>query len=108
MEARRRDLRGFVAGAFVLTDTLGKTFDNLFSTVNQKVAVDVRGTVTTTGDFGDVRHQLPEALVATVAGVDGVADAKGNINAGGNGMPAYADMLSDDEKNDLIAYLKTI
>jgi putative ABC transport system permease protein len=75
----------FVAGAFVLTDTLGKTFDNLFSTVNQKVAVDVRGTVTTTGDFGDVRHQLPEDLVATVAGVDGVADAKGNINAGNNG-----------------------
>jgi cytochrome c len=30
------------------------------------------------------------------------------INDGGNGMPAYQDMLSDDEKNDLIAYLKTI
>ena len=30
------------------------------------------------------------------------------INAGGNGMPAYADMLSDDEKNDVIAYLKTV
>jgi cytochrome c2 len=30
------------------------------------------------------------------------------INNGGNGMPAYQDMLSDDEKSDLIAYLKTI
>src|SRR5882724_6262945 len=30
------------------------------------------------------------------------------INAGGNGMPAYADMLADDEKNNLIAYLKTL
>jgi len=30
------------------------------------------------------------------------------INAGGNGMPSYADMLSDDEKNDVIAYLKTL
>lgn len=30
------------------------------------------------------------------------------INAGGNGMPAYADMLSDEEKSHLIAYLKTL
>jgi cytochrome c2 len=30
------------------------------------------------------------------------------INTGGNGMPSYADMLSDDEKNDVIAYLHSI
>ena len=36
------------------------------------------------------------------------ASVKAIINAGGNGMPAYADMLSDEEKADLIAYLKTI
>lgn len=30
------------------------------------------------------------------------------INAGGNGMPAYADMLSDEEKANVIAYLHTI
>ena len=30
------------------------------------------------------------------------------INAGGNGMPPYSDMLTDAEKNDLIAYLKTL
>jgi len=30
------------------------------------------------------------------------------INAGGNGMPSYGDMLSDDEKSDIIAYLKTL
>lgn len=35
-------------------------------------------------------------------------NVKAVINAGGNGMPAYADMLSDQEKADLIAYLKTI
>lgn len=29
------------------------------------------------------------------------------INAGGNGMPAYSDMLSDEEKADVIAYLHT-
>jgi cytochrome c len=30
------------------------------------------------------------------------------INAGGNGMPSYSDMLSEEEKNDVIAYLKTL
>lgn len=36
------------------------------------------------------------------------ANVRALINAGGNGMPAYNDMLTDAEKNDLIAYLKTI
>lgn len=30
------------------------------------------------------------------------------IKSGGNGMPAYEDMLSKDELNHLMAYLKTI
>ena len=30
------------------------------------------------------------------------------INTGGNGMPPYKDMLSDADKANLIAYLKTI
>src|ERR1700736_4917395 len=30
------------------------------------------------------------------------------INAGGGGMPSYSDTLSDQEKTDVIAYLKTL
>jgi|SRR5947209_9965155 len=30
------------------------------------------------------------------------------INAGGGGMPSYSDTLSDQEKSDVIAYLKTL
>jgi cytochrome c len=30
------------------------------------------------------------------------------INEGGNGMPAYKDILSDQEKDNVIAYLKTL
>ncbi len=33
---------------------------------------------------------------------------KAVINAGGNGMPSYADMLTDEEKANVIAYLKTL
>ena len=35
------------------------------------------------------------------------ATVRARIDEGGNGMPAYKDMLSDTEKDDLIAYLKT-
>lgn len=30
------------------------------------------------------------------------------INEGGNGMPGYKDLLSDQEKKDLMAYLQTL
>jgi cytochrome c len=36
------------------------------------------------------------------------ANVLAKINEGGNGMPAYKDMLSDQEKDDLVAYLKTL
>ena len=36
------------------------------------------------------------------------ANIRARIDEGGNGMPPYKDMLSDQEKDDLIAYLKTL
>ena len=36
------------------------------------------------------------------------ANVRAKIDEGGNGMPAYKEMLSDTEKDDLIAYLKTL
>ena len=35
-------------------------------------------------------------------------NVKALINSGGNGMPSYGDMLSDAEKDNVIAYLKTL
>ncbi|MBV9157688.1 MAG: cytochrome c [Acidobacteriaceae bacterium] len=36
------------------------------------------------------------------------ANVLAQINAGGNGMPAYADMLSADDKANVLAYLHTL
>jgi cytochrome c len=36
------------------------------------------------------------------------ANVMGQINEGGNGMPAYKDLLSDQEKANVLAYLKTL
>ena len=46
----------------------------------------------------------------TMAGGKPVTDANvlEQINKGGNGMPAYADQLSADEKANLLAYLHTL
>ncbi len=60
----------FVSGAFTLTDTLGKVFDNLFASVNDKTDVAVRGTATLGGEGS--RRPVPEDLVATVQAVPGV------------------------------------
>src|SRR5580700_5455695 len=36
------------------------------------------------------------------------ANVRALINAGGNGMPSYSDMLTDEEKDNVIAYLKSL
>jgi cytochrome c len=36
------------------------------------------------------------------------ANVLAQINSGGNGMPAYADMLSADDKANILAYLHTL
>ena len=35
-------------------------------------------------------------------------NVRAKVDEGGNGMPAYKEMLSDEEKDNLIAYLKTL
>ncbi len=36
------------------------------------------------------------------------ANIRKKIDEGGNGMPSYKEMLTDEEKDNLIAYLKTL
>jgi putative ABC transport system permease protein len=72
----------FVVGAFVLTDSLGRTFTDLFSSVNKNIAVDVRGAEITPGSGnsdGGGRTDVPATTIATVRGVDGVAEVQGNV-----------------------------
>jgi cytochrome c2 len=48
------------------------------------------------------KGKLHNGKPVTDAGVQAI------IDAGGNGMPPYADILSAAEKADVIAYLKTV
>ena len=69
----------FIAGTFVLTDTLNKTFDTLFSNVYQNIDFQVRGVAQLGSGGNATRNNIPESLVATVQGVPGVAAAGGSV-----------------------------
>jgi putative ABC transport system permease protein len=59
----------FMAGSFVLTDTLRRSFDNLFSDTYRNTNVVVQGERTIGASF----TQVPLSLGDTIAAVDGVA-----------------------------------
>src|SRR6266540_4701176 len=77
----------FVAGTFVLTDTIDHTFDNLFAQVNKGVAVTVRAS----SAFGQARARVPETLLPRIEAVDGVARAEGIVQG-------YAQVVGPDGK----------
>jgi putative ABC transport system permease protein len=64
---------GFMAGTLVLTNTIDRTFDDLFATANGAVDAQVQGKVTLADSFfGDQRALLDPSLVGRVKAIDGV------------------------------------
>src|SRR3954453_20712697 len=82
----------FISGTLVLTDTVGKTFDNLFATVFQHTDAVVRGEKAfSSATFGDQRPRIDGALLVTVSAVPGVAAVDG-------GVQGYAQLVDKDGK----------
>ncbi|MEU8185397.1 FtsX-like permease family protein [Micromonospora sp. NPDC049044] len=84
----------FVSGALVLTDTLGRSFDLMFSSVYSDTDVGVTGTATVDVaevDGGAAPTRVPASLIDRVAAVPGVARVTGVVSVdgvrvvGGNG-----------------------
>ena len=85
----------FVAGTFILTDTINATFTGIFSTASAGVAVTVHGhPISGSGNsIGFAKdHPVPTSLLDTVRAVPGVKDAIGNIFRNG------ATLIGDDGK----------
>lgn len=106
----------FMSGTLVLTDTVSRTFNELFESVNKGTDEYVRAEEAIQGDefAGAQRPRVDDSLVATVAAVDGVAIARGNILKNGvqivgrdgkaignpgNGPPTFGGEWSDDQLN---------
>ncbi len=69
----------FIAGTFVLTDTLHNTFDTLFGNIYQNIDFQVRGVAQFGSGGTATRDPVPESLVATVRAVPGVEAAEGSV-----------------------------
>ena len=69
----------FMSGTFVLTDTLGAVFDDLFSQQAEDIDAVVRAQQVLSDDEQGFapRNPVPESLLATVESVDGVARGGG-------------------------------
>ena len=107
----------FMSGTLVLTDTIGKTFDDLFADVNAGTDAYVRGASVIESDFGDQRPRVDTAVVEAVQGVEGVAAASGTIQGytqivdregepvgdPGNGAPTYGgNWITIDDLNPFV------
>ena len=71
----------FVAGTFVLTDTLGATFDNLFAEVTGNTDAQIRSAekLTPVNPSDTDRKPIPASLLDAVEKVDGVDEAAGYV-----------------------------
>lgn len=92
---------GFVAGTFVLTDTMNKAFDELFATTTADIDVVVRATSAFAAEAGNPggsgnisRNPIPEDILPVVQDVPGVRSAYG-------GVAGYAQMI-DPETEEAI------
>ncbi len=100
---------GFVVGTLIFTDTLNRTFTELFADTTTDVVVVPNETVESSGFAGTV-PTLPSAMLDTVRSVPGVAKAGGQILVDGvtivdpsgepvgtPGAPQFGSNWDDDE-----------
>lgn len=81
----------FLAGTLILLDTIGRTFDSLYETINKDVDASVRSSEVIKSDFVNVRGRIDESLLDVVRGVDGVRAAEGAVEG-------YAQLVGPDGK----------
>ncbi len=67
----------FLSGTLILTDTIKRTFDELFADVNQGTDAYVRSSEKLESQVGTIRPRIPESLISQIGKVDGVAKQDG-------------------------------
>ncbi|HEX3089734.1 MAG TPA: FtsX-like permease family protein [Ilumatobacteraceae bacterium] len=70
----------FMAGTLVLTSTISKTFDGLFTDGYAGTDAYVRATSQLDAEFGAQRPRLDASIVDSISQVDGVAAAEGKVS----------------------------
>jgi putative ABC transport system permease protein len=81
----------FIAGTLVLTATINKTFDGLFTNIYANTDAAVRQKAAFDGNFGAGRGRLDDSVIAQVRKTPGVAAAAGTIQG-------FAQVIDKDGK----------
>jgi putative ABC transport system permease protein len=101
---------GFISGIYVLTDTIKKTFDDLFGSVYAQTDVVVQPKAELGGRLRNKPPRLDATLLDRIKAIDGVESAFGYIQdyaqavdgrgnpVGGDNAPAFAISWSSDER----------
>ncbi|MEP6658644.1 MAG: FtsX-like permease family protein [Acidimicrobiales bacterium] len=101
---------GFMAGTFVLTDTVAKTFDDLFASVYKGTDAVVEPKEQVNTQFGIGTDRLPAETLAKVRTASGVARAEGFVQGyaqlvkpngkalGGQGAPTFGQGWIEDSR----------
>jgi putative ABC transport system permease protein len=96
----------FVSGTFMFTDSIRKSFSNIFESVNEGVDFYVRAST----EFGFQRALIDEAIAVEIAGLDGVVLAAPSVEGvaqlvdrdgdpiGGNGPPTLGFSFLPEEE----------
>ncbi len=79
----------FLSGTLVFTDSLKRTFDDLFDSVYKDTDAVVRSSEEVTTQVGTTRGRIPDTVLDTVAAVPGVGEASGSVSG-------YARILAKD------------
>ncbi|MGD9701547.1 MAG: ABC transporter permease [Acidimicrobiia bacterium] len=69
----------FMSGTMILTDTMGRTFDDALATNNEGIDAIVRRASAIDVEFAEVRERVDAAMLATVLEIDGVDAASGTV-----------------------------
>jgi ABC-type antimicrobial peptide transport system permease subunit len=82
-----------ISGTFVLTDSIDKAFDSIFtdSRKGSDLVISGKSAFDLSEDSGSSAPTLPESLVQTVRGLDGVGEAEGSVDGD-------AQLIGDDGK----------
>lgn len=103
----------FLAGTFIFSDTLTKSFNDLFADAFENTDAYVRSSIVIEGDFGaEERQRLPDTLTAEVAKVPGVRTAAGSVfgfarvigkdgepvGSDGNGPPTFGSSVTPEDE----------
>ena len=73
-----------ITGTFILRDQINNAFSDIFHESNKGIDVVLSKKTAFTSDNGATAGPLPESVIATAAGVDGVKKAEGQIQATGS------------------------